>query len=255
MKMLANLKKSMLFLILFVFSGLTCAQDFHVAIARWDPFIMITKGKATGISIDYVRELCRRLGVNLVLHELPWLRAIRMFERGEVDAMVNLYFTQARTSTMTFAIPYYENMNMRFYTYKKSGVRIKQHADLYQYEIGAVEYAANYPNFDLDAKIKTHATASDEHALKMLLHHRFKLIIAAEIQMDHMLDNSDNSEQIEKLDYAPSQTSAVHIALSKKSAFIKELPRINQYTRAILEEGLIESYAKKHIRKHTKAHK
>ncbi|MDM8550511.1 transporter substrate-binding domain-containing protein [Desulfobacterales bacterium HSG2] len=64
------------------------AEKLVIATTAWPPYIIIENGQISGIDVETVRELCRRLGIELRLWDLPWKRALKYMKSGKVDALI-----------------------------------------------------------------------------------------------------------------------------------------------------------------------
>lgn len=55
----------------------------------WPPYTLTVDGKASGLSVDILREAARRAGVLARFIELPWKRCLQLVETGEIDAVID----------------------------------------------------------------------------------------------------------------------------------------------------------------------
>ncbi|MDR3312010.1 MAG: amino acid ABC transporter substrate-binding protein [Spirochaetaceae bacterium] len=68
------------------------------------------KGEIVGYDVDLAREVCRRLGVELVLQPIDWNAKEQELNTGEIDCIWNGFtITDERKQALTFTPPYLKN--------------------------------------------------------------------------------------------------------------------------------------------------
>jgi polar amino acid transport system substrate-binding protein len=223
------------------------ARDFTIGVDTWVPFIFVNQNKFSGISIDYIRELTKRMNVNLVIKPIPWARSLKMLKYGQIDAVINMVETKERKEYITFTNPPYIELTTRFYIRKNGKDLIKNYEDLYKYQIGTVRGSAYFEPFNSDTKINKYGVTSEPQLLAMLAKDRFRVIIGTDPQVDYEIAQKGYKDIITKASYNPKNLVQIRVGISKKSSFIKDLDSINDYTKEIIEEGLIDKYRQKYL--------
>lgn len=67
-------------------------------------------GEIVGFDIDTAREVCRRLGVELVAQPIDWAAKEQELQTGNIDCIWNGFtITEERLKAMTFSEPYVDN--------------------------------------------------------------------------------------------------------------------------------------------------
>lgn len=231
--------------------GFTCsdliAKDFKIGVDTWEPFIFANEKEITGISIDYIKELTDKMGVNLVIRRVPWARSLKMLKSGQLDAVINMVKTKERSKYIVFTEPPYFKLTTRFYIKKGKNVKIEKYEDLYNYLIGTVKNSAYFERFDKDAKLKKFEGVLESQILAMLVKDRFKVIVGTEPQVDFEASKKGFSQLIEKASYKPGNEVLIRVGISKKSPFAKEIDNINRYAKEILESGIVDKFRDKYI--------
>jgi polar amino acid transport system substrate-binding protein len=54
----------------------------------WPPYEWIENDKLVGLHIDLVKEVSKTLGLKVIITSYPWLRAINIIKKGQVDAIL-----------------------------------------------------------------------------------------------------------------------------------------------------------------------
>ncbi len=63
---------------------------------NFPPFSYMDSGSLTGIDVDLVHEMARRLNISVQIQAYPWARVINSVKRGEVDGAFAAFETQER---------------------------------------------------------------------------------------------------------------------------------------------------------------
>ncbi len=77
----------------------------------WPPYDFTEKGQPTGYSIDYVKLLAEKLGFELKFVTANWGELYKRFERGEIDLIHPLHYSEERESIMNFTAPIFTLSN------------------------------------------------------------------------------------------------------------------------------------------------
>ncbi len=242
------MKKFIILVVILILYKPVYSRDFTIGVDTWAPFIFAQTKDYKGISIDYIKELTKRMNVNLVIKKVPWARSLKMLEYGQLDAVINMVETKERKKYITFTSPNYIQLNIRFYIRKNSKVSIENYEDLYRYQVGIVRGSAYYYPFDTDNKINKYSITTEKQLLLMLAKKRFEVIIGTDPQVEYEMNEQGYSSLIKKAPYDPKHKTFIRVGISKKSPYIKELDVINKYTKEIVKEGLIEKYKNKYIK-------
>lgn len=91
-----------------IFSTLSHSTTYKVAAYTWEPFIGPGRSDG-GISIKLLREIMLSQGHNIEVIPMSWSKALAVTEKGEVDILPAVWFTEERTKTMTYSKPYASN--------------------------------------------------------------------------------------------------------------------------------------------------
>lgn len=241
------MKKFAVLLILLILNKPIFSRDFTIGVDTWVPFIFVNENKFSGISIDYIKELTKRMDVNLVIKHIPWARSLKMLKYGQIDAVINMVETKERKEYITFTNPPYIELTTRFYIHKDSKNLIKTYEDLYKYQVGTVRASAYFEPFNSDKKIDKYGITTESQLLAMLVKKRFDVIIGTDPQVDYEIAQRGFKKFITKTSYTPKNRVLIRVGISKKSPFLKELDTINNYTKEIINEGLIEKYRAKYL--------
>jgi len=243
-------KSLYLFLIPFIFFPqiLTAKpNEIIVATDSWPPFRIHNNNNYTGIDFDLWKEVEKRLNLKIKFIRYPWSRILRNLEHGDIDAMSGLAKRKNREVYMHYTSPSYYTCSTVFYVQKGNKHLIKKYEDLYKYSIAYVNNSAYFKRFDEDTKLNKFPITSEIQLIRMLERGRVKVIIGTDCQADYEIKKLGFKDKFEKALFKPKNSVDLYIAISKKSAFAKELNQVNEVIKQIVEEGKIKEYSKKYF--------
>ena len=76
-----------------------------VADDDFPPYSFVKKKKVTGIDVDIVKEMGRRLNINIKVNLFPWKRLIMMTKTGRCDGSMSLFHSRNREKFALFTYP------------------------------------------------------------------------------------------------------------------------------------------------------
>lgn len=238
----------------FIFISIALAnKTLHVAVENWPPFIFanndITK-KITGIDIDILEEIAKRLDLKLKISQYPWSRSLLMLKEGKIDGITSIAQNQKRKKYVAYtSIPYY-TLSTRFYVLKGNSNLIKKYEDLYKFNIGVVQNSLYFKQFDNDSEIKKTSVTREIQLLRMLDIKRFQVFIGTDAQVDYQVAQSQYKRKFEKAVYRPNNNVNLFIAFSRKSPFASR-SNIKAFDKVILDlkkEGIIKKIAARYFK-------
>jgi polar amino acid transport system substrate-binding protein len=116
--------KSLIFtLIALCFTSLAHSTTYSVSAYAWEPFIGPSRSDG-GISIKLLREIMLSQGHNIDVKPMSWSKALVVAEKGDIDILPAVWFTEERKKTMLYSEPYAYNRI----------VFVKHKADSYEYQ-------------------------------------------------------------------------------------------------------------------------
>lgn len=224
-------------------------REIIVATDSWPPFRMIDKKPFTGIDFDMWEEISKRLNIKIKFEVYPWSRILHNLETGKIDAMSGVAKRKERELYVNYTAPSYYSCSPVFYLRKGEGKLINEYKDLYKYPIGYVSNSAYFDKFDNDKKLNKFGVNKEIQLLKMLDAKRINVIIGTDCQVDYDLIKLGYKDKFEKAHFKPKSSTELYIVISKKSSFSKELSKINETIKEILEENRMEKIGNKYFKK------
>ncbi len=142
------------------------------------PKIYKENGELKGTYVDIIREIGKRMHVEVEFQQFPWARAMAMVKAGEVDAIFPPLKTPDRLEFLYFpSEPMSYTRNVLF-ARKKSGLKIKKLSDLNGLMVGINDQYSYGAEFDEYKKhLKIDLSRNEELQIK-------KLADASMVRMD-----------------------------------------------------------------------
>lgn len=230
--------------------SLASENELLVVTETWPPFRIIDKdndSQYTGIDIDLLKEISKRLKVKIIIKQYPWARCLSMIRSGQGDIITGLAFTKQRAQFVHYSkIPYY-SVSPAFYLRIGEGNKVKKYDDLYGLTIGYSLNSAYFDRFDSDTKIRKIGVPKEILLIKMLVNNRLDVIIGTNTNVDYDIAQLALNGKIEKSYYSPNERTELYIGVSKKSDFLHRCDELDAIITKLVETGIIERIAKKYF--------
>ena len=192
--------------------------------SNWPPFNFNENGVARGFSVDYMKLLAKRLGVEVdFISGYTWEEFMKMLPTGSLDLIINMAPTEERAKSFAFTHPYisvrnaiYTNLNNQFY-YSLDDLKGKRVALPKGFFIQRF-LAKNYP------QIKQVLVRDQLEALQLLSFGKVDAIIGKQVVVDYLLRKYLLSN-IVATNYVndPRTLSHIAIAVSRKDAILARI--------------------------------
>lgn len=145
---------------------------------EWPPFIYYERhdgkktNKLTGYSVDVIREIFTKHGINFSIDLISWNRALHEIKRGTKYHMtLDAYFTEERNREFYFSVPHHNSLPYYFYSRKNhpKGLKISKTSDFERYRIcGILGY--DYKNYHIKEDTPIYRAGFDYPSLVQFLH-------------------------------------------------------------------------------------
>lgn len=187
-----------------------------------------------GLQSHYLKYIANQLDMDIRITTMPFARRILEVQKGNLDIIVGLDYSQQRTKELIFIYPAYEKLSFRFFALNSRSNDIKNYEDLIGKIIGVIRGAQYYVGFEQDKSLKKYNLKSLDNGINMLLHGRIDLLIHYEESTLAMLTALNVADRISKTYYQPKHSNEHYIAISKKSPLVNK----QQQLKVIIEKGI-----------------
>jgi polar amino acid transport system substrate-binding protein len=196
-----------------------------------------------GISVELLRELFGRLGVEVAVELHPWKRTLKLAEFGKVDGIPLLMRNSERDRFLAFTEVLFESRELFHYRKDRFGrFSWQDYTDLEEYTIGLVSGYTYGPEFlqavkDFNLKVK-YANSSRQN-LHMLYAGRVDLCLEEEMVARFMINENENWKDSLKVAPKPVSVYPYYMAVSKKSEAVALLEPINRIIADMKKDGTV----------------
>lgn len=219
------------------------AQDYFTISSPPSIYVGESGGALEGPIVDAINLIASNHNAKLAVRMLPWKRSLAYMESGNLDLTPVIFFTADRAKFMSFSIPYAEVRTMVFVS-RGQKFPFNHLTDLIG-KVGAQvrgdSISAEFEDFSKQLDVVQ--VADYEAVIRMLNSNRVDYAVAPEEAFYSEARRLKFSKTIESLPN-PIASRPLHIAISKKSPFLKFLPELNNRLNIVKARGLIEDYVK-----------
>ena len=245
-----------------IVSPLTAAADkplVFVGDDHFPPYSWEENGEIHGIDADIIRELGRRLGIQITIQLAPWKRLIHMTRTGQCDGSFSLFHTRDREAFALYAFSHPIHISRFPLFYRQgSGIRFQTVKDLYGKTIGVNRGFAISEAFDA-------AVASGKIIVNIENNVDKNILLTANGRIDGFTNNYDVT--LYKLKHIPrlqpmkdrivhseksiSELRNAYLVLSRRTENIPDKPgmlrRINQILEQMAADGVFRNIHQKYL--------
>ncbi len=223
------------------------ARPLLLAIDELPPWTTLEDGRVGGIYTDIVRELGRRLGLEVEALKCPVKRCLYMLEQGKADLAIGFKSTQARRRYLHFlATPYRARVADKvFYIMQEQGVEVRSYADLATLRIGVklgVEYVEP---FDRDQSLAKAAVQNTEANFRKLALGRIDTVIVPEDQGDAVVDKLGLRHRIGKAAFRLPDLSSRAVAVALQSPLAARIDELEMAMAEMARDGTLDGLSRR----------
>ncbi|MGK0291348.1 MAG: polar amino acid transport system substrate-binding protein [bacterium] len=212
------------------------------------PYKIISGHTLNGINGDIIREVVKKMNVEVRVIQCPFKRCIQNLKFGKIDAFLGLFKTPEREKYFYYIEPPYNNKsNKAFYVHSDSNIKIKKYEDLYQKSIRMIGVTRGYKHFkkfDHDQKLLRIPVNHHLQNFKKLLRRRVDVVILTEIIGDYLL-KKNKIKKIRKVQFRYSKINPSYLAISKKSNYMNRVREIEEGLKELIKTKKVAHFVPK----------
>ncbi len=217
----------------------------------WPPWEMVVNGEPTGVHVEMVQSVSKALGVPVVIESYPWLRAIRMLNDGEADAITYMSRTAERERFGYFIEGnILSSSRIGFFILKSNEGRLSFSGDLRSlkdYRLGTCRGFSYGEAFDKADFLDKDDGAADEYSLlkKMAAGH-VQIGVGYVGDMKLAADRLGMSENISLLSPVLSERRDLYLVFSKAKQHQELARRFSEAMKAYKQKPEYRNLLKKY---------
>ncbi len=226
--------------IFFVFPQVLYSEVLKVGMGYRPPFMCSKTAPFSGIDVQLIKEIGRRLNLQVKFIHYPFNRSLFHMKKGSIDMISCLEKRPERETYMYYLSQPYYSVEPVFYVRTGRNKTIQRYNDLYKGRIGLSAGSAVFEPFDYDEKIRKFPVSTEFQLLKMLITGRLEAFVGINSQIDYLANREGLNHNIEKADYRPGEKTEIFIAISLRSKYMIRFQQFNDTLQEIVDEGLLK---------------
>ena len=204
-----------------------------IGIADFPPYVIINNDRVSGIDIDIIQLLARKLNLDVHYTVCPWKRCLSYIKTGHVDLLPGVLYRPEREEFIAYIKPHYIQDEKAFYTPVRSSLKIDQYSDVKGKTVAMVRGESAFEPYDSDKSLVKTEVNHISQAIEMSLLSRVDTFLASTIVADYTLSKRGQYDDFIKSEFRYKGTTAQgHFAISKKSSLLK---RLDEFSTAMAE--------------------
>jgi len=210
------------------------------------PYVIVEDGNISGLEVEIVRELCRRLGMEPDIEVFPWKRALLYVKEGTADGVLMPAYTEERAEYMYFTSESPVRERIAIMAKKGSGIKASSLDDIKGKAVGVVIGSSYGKAFDSFEGLKKDSSTGSEMLLKKLAGNRHPLVVCDEIVLKYLARKTGlcEVETVLVLDENP-QFIGFSKAPGKKGEDLTE--KFSSAIRQMKEDGTLKKIESKYF--------
>lgn len=237
------MKKTTLFLLIFSLMPINAmSETIKFVTDEYPPYNYAENGKAKGICIDVVTEICRRLGYDANFMVVSWPRAIKSVNEGTADGIFYLYYNKEREKFLYFPSEPIANPRNICLVRKASNIKIEKLEDLKNKVVGVIESYSYGTEFDNLHDVRKRSYQDIRELVRIIHIGRADMVAAAELPFKFASKNKNlDFEEEFRIAYVITQ-DPVYIGFSRAAGEKGKIwaEKFSDMLRQLKEEGFID---------------
>ncbi|MDG1751307.1 MAG: transporter substrate-binding domain-containing protein [Thalassotalea sp.] len=215
----------------------------YVATYNEPPYSYLVDNKYTGIHINIITLLAKKLDKRVTFIQCPFARCLSLLENGQADAIIGIRKTEERSQFLAYLDGPFSTQNfpLQFYIRQDSELDISNYCDLSSLRIGTLRAATYFDKFDHDTSLNKVEVVNHNQLIQMLLKDRIDTFLEREESVKPWIDHVDYQQKIKLANYLYNKSVDSYIALSKKSPFVKDIAQFSQMQKQLLDSDEIQA--------------
>ncbi len=211
--------KAILFSFLFAMSLFHANAAETLTIVRGQDFppyhYMDENGVEQGFVIEIIKGTAKLLDIPISFKQYPWSRCISVMEKGNADAMMNLFKTGKRQIFMHYSSTVIAYETNTFFALKGMDISYSGDInDIIPYKIGTIRNYSYGAKFDSVVFPINYQLETEQELIKSLINKRCEVIIANKLTMRILLNKMGYEDKVTSL-HPDISKGPLYIAFSK----------------------------------------
>lgn len=227
----------------FLLNSLVYSQSsIDITIVDYPPYEFVEDNEIKGIAVDIIREVFDRMNQPITLRVIPWARALKELETGEIDGAIEVFYTEEREAYMDFCREVLLDEFISLFVLKES--KIKFNGDLRslgQYTFGVKKGFSYGSIFDsaVEAGVIENLivqTYDGDRLFHLLSEGRVDILIGDKYALPYQYTKTNIKKEIKRL-VPDVQAAPTYMVFSKKRELIHIRDKFDVIIRDMKSDG------------------
>ncbi len=219
----------------------------------YPPYSWLEEGEENGIDVQILRELDRRIDMDLELKFAPWKRIISGLKDGTVEAAVQTWWRKERTQFLEYMSVPLRTTTVSIIGRKDSSLQIDRLSDFNGLRVGKMRAFSISSKFDDAARRKQFQLIEVDHleqAIEMLKRDRLDLFVHSTSSADFHKKNYRDNLYFKTVNLLREEREGTYLVLSKQRHKSDATALINKLDKVVSQmhnDGTIAGIFKKFL--------
>lgn len=227
----------------------------HIStIQEFYPFVMERDGRAEGIDVEVVTELCARIDYSCDIEFYPWNRVLSNVETGVSDAGFSAFYTKERARYATYLRYPIHNSIFNVFVLKGTEFTFSSLNDLFGKRIGVnrgFSLGEEFAQAVSEGRFQVEEVGDTDSNIQKLLHGRLDCIVANYYETMILLDHQGLTGRVVALPDPVVPPKGAYLIVSKMSAVPERdalISRMNEALKGMYEDGTVDRITEKYLK-------
>ncbi|WMW65970.1 transporter substrate-binding domain-containing protein [Nitratidesulfovibrio liaohensis] len=237
-----------LILTLFMSEAALCSEEFYVMSEQnAPPYVFIENGKKKGIDYDIIIEAARRMGIDVKIDFVPWLRMYKSLENGACDGGSAFFHIKERESFVIYINPPIHHSSYVVFVRSGEEFEYSSPASLYGKRVGVTRgYRLNkeFSEAVTSGKINIEEVDNVSLNIQKIVTGRLDCMVSNRDATLIQLRNAGLSGKIVPLEHPVIEARGLHLVLSRAGRYAKDrnfISRLESVLRTMKEDGTFQN--------------
>jgi len=241
-------KSRILLLVIFIFfcGHLVNAKEYEVTTEEFPPFGYMENGRLTGLSVEIVNQILKKLSYKNIIEVRPWARAYREALTGPKKILFSMARNKDRETLFKWVGPLVSD---RVFFYKKRNSKININSMIDAKRVNRILLTREFPEYNYLKQLgftNLNETVTPVQNFKMLMKNRGELVPMGELAVPLTLKKAGiNSQNIQRTNVKLYEVD-LYIAFSKDISDV-EITKWQNALNFVKSSGQYEKILKKYI--------
>jgi len=174
--------------------ALAWAEKISFVTTEFPPYVIKQGDHLSGFEVEFVQELCRKLGVEAEFTLVPWNRALEYVKRGTVDGIMMPVYSEERAEYIYYSDLPVGRERISIMSLPGAGIKAKSLDDLKNELVGVIFGYSYGKEFDESTTLRMDRSYDNDLLLKKLNLGRYRLIASDENVINHVARQAGQPE-------------------------------------------------------------